>query len=586
MKDKFYRLSISVPALLILVLLLTPMFSTPSKVFAQERTPGDLAQVVTEKALAYFALDPTQVTVSDIVTEGVWARGYVVVMPDGEESLNLWVFIANQNEEGWTVAIEGQPEYNELLDVIPQSLRASYMLPVQEVDSSAAPTSDPTPQALTAWINQPELSMPWSTSIQWKLTGGPHNDNGSSTRPWSALDFSPGTSGNWRVRASAPGTARISSSCPSTVIIDHANGWQTGYAHLSNVKVVNGQTGITRGMELGTTAGLNCSGVKAFAAHTHFTLRKSGVFQEWNGRYIGGFYVRDGSAPYNGCLERVSDKKKYCQWSVLPSNAGTVGLGKPGKPTLSSPLNTTVFGTTVNLAWGSTYGVVQYSVEVATDTAFTSVVASGTPTGASLAVGTLTTGQYYWRVRAENYSYTGDWSATGSFYLQTDGTPPTPPPPAPIIVSPTLSPAVGTVCASHWYKVAGTGYNKTNVYLTLNTNKTANSTNSGKWKPNIPLGGQYKVEVYIGHHIGINWSCPTKYVNGDTSDARYKIYYAGGNTTKVINQLPLDNQWAYLGTYYFNAGTAGYVFLNDLNGETSLTRTVSFNVVRFTYVGP
>jgi murein DD-endopeptidase MepM/ murein hydrolase activator NlpD len=584
MKTKLQSLMKSFVFFVVLALLLTPAFSAPAPVFAQDVIESaDLVQAVTDSALAYFALDASQLTVSDIVSEGDWARGYVVVMTDGDESLNLWVFIGNFDGAVWTVTIEGQPAYDEQLANIPEMLRAPYMVAGQKMAMSSDELGlSPMPSLASSWVNQPELAMPWSTGIAWKLTGGPHNDNGSSTRPWSALDFSPGNSGNWKVRAAADGTARISSACPSTVIIDHANGWQTGYAHLSSVKVKNGQTGITRGMELGTASGLNCKSQNIYDAHTHFTLRRSGVFQEWKNRYVGGFYVRDGSAPYNGYLERVSDKKKINQWAYLPVNAGTVGLGKPGTPALTSPLNTTVNSSTVNFTWKSTYGVIQYQIQIGVDSTFGSVVASATPTATSYSISTLTTGQYYWRVRGENYLSNGDWSATGSFYLDTSGTPP----PAPFIVNPVLTPAVGTVCSSAWYKVSGTGYNGTNVYLTLNTQYSSQSTNSGKWTPNIPLSGRYKIEVYIGHHSPVTWSCPTKYISKDSSDARYKIYYSGGSTTKVIDQYPLDNQWATLGEYYFVAGTSGYIKLTDLNGEANLTRTISFNVVRVTWVGP
>jgi len=73
----------------------------------------------------------------------------------------------------------------------------------------------------------------------------------------------------------------------------------------------------------------------------------------------------------------------------------------------------------------------------------------------------------------------------------------------------------------------------------------------------------------------------------DTSDARYLVYPGGSlSQTVIIDQKPLNNQWADLGTYRFAAGAGNYVILTDFNTEPQATRTVSFSVLRFTYVGP
>ncbi|MGC1374735.1 MAG: hypothetical protein WA821_00825, partial [Anaerolineales bacterium] len=165
---------------------------------------------------------------------------------------------------------------------------------------------------------------------------------------------------------------------------------------------------------------------------------------------------------------------------------------------------------------------------------------------------------------------------------------PTPTTPAPIIVNPVISPAYGSCVASSWYKIAGAGYGGTDLYLTLNTNVPANSTNSARWTPNLPIAGQYKVEIFAAFHNQITWQCsPNTTIGYDTSDARYTVYPNGSAQSYVsIDQKPLNNQWAIIGTYSFPAGTSSYVILTDLNGEAQLTRTVSFNVLRFTYVGP
>jgi hypothetical protein len=165
---------------------------------------------------------------------------------------------------------------------------------------------------------------------------------------------------------------------------------------------------------------------------------------------------------------------------------------------------------------------------------------------------------------------------------------PTPTTPAPIIVNAVISPAYGSCVASSWYKIAGAGYSGTDLYLTLNTNAQASSTNSARWTPSLPLAGRWKVEAFVAFHNQITWQCaPNTTIGYDTSDARYKVYLNGiAQSYVAIDQKPLNNQWATIGTYSFSAGTSSYIILTDLNGESSLTRTVSFNVLRFTYVGP
>jgi serine/threonine-protein kinase len=160
--------------------------------------------------------------------------------------------------------------------------------------------------------------------------------------------------------------------------------------------------------------------------------------------------------------------------------------------------------------------------------------------------------------------------------------------PAPIIVEAVLIPIYGTCSGSHWYKIAGTGYGGTDLYLTLNTNVPANSTNFAKWIPNLPIAGQYRVEMFAVLHKQITWQCaPNTTIGLDTSDARYTVYLNGSAQPYVsIDQKPLNDQWATIGTYSFSTGTGSYVILIDLNDEPQLTRTISINVLRFTYIGP
>ncbi len=161
------------------------------------------------------------------------------------------------------------------------------------------------------------------------------------------------------------------------------------------------------------------------------------------------------------------------------------------------------------------------------------------------------------------------------------------PTPGPMIVNAVISPVYTTCASTAWYKIVNAGYDSTDLYLTLNTNVAANSTNHATWTPNLPLSGRYKVEAFVAFHNQITFCGPKTTIGYDTSNARYKVYQNGSLFQTVsVDQKPLNNQWATIGTYRFMAGVDSYVVLTDLNGKSSLTRTVSFNVLRFTYVGP
>lgn len=156
-------------------------------------------------------------------------------------------------------------------------------------------------------------------------------------------------------------------------------------------------------------------------------------------------------------------------------------------------------------------------------------------------------------------------------------------PPQVVVEEPNLTPPYnGEICSCGWYRFSNNRGHY--AYLTLNTNQASLSTNSGRWTPNLPVGGTWRVEAYIPDHAPLTWPCTGQYISWDTSDARYSIRHADGTTSRSGNQAPLANAWLNLGEYRFNSGTGGYVALSDLNGETNLSRFVSFSAMRFTLV--
>jgi hypothetical protein len=75
-----------------------------------------------------------------------------------------------------------------------------------------------------------------------------------------------------------------------------------------------------------------------------------------------------------------------------------------------------------------------------------------------------------------------------------------------------------------------------------------------RWTPTIPTTRVYDVYAW--------WSSlPTR-----PTAVEYRIAHAGGTAVVTRNQRTAGGQWVYLGTFQFNAGTAGYVQVSDVNG--------------------
>jgi hypothetical protein len=153
-----------------------------------------------------------------------------------------------------------------------------------------------------------------------------------------------------------------------------------------------------------------------------------------------------------------------------------------------------------------------------------------------------------------------------------------------VVEDPVLQPPFTTCPETYWSPFANDRGHT--AYLTLNTNNPIHSTNYGEWHPLIPQSGNYRVEAYIAGHAAITWCTGAgRTIEHDTSEARYAIHHAYGISTRVVSQYPLANQWLDLGEYYFTAGSAGYVALEDLNSEVEYSTLVSFSAMRFTYTG-
>jgi LasA protease len=146
----------------------------------------------------------------------------------------------------------------------------SSALPAMSIAPAAAPTDF--------------LRLPWLVGQRNWLFGGVHSNSGgcssqSCASPRAALDvYRP--SGGWdsdtsaaRILAAHSGTVTVFSSC--NVRVTHANGWATGYYHLSNVQVANGAT-VYAGQFIAnyanTQAQAICQGGSSSGPHLHLSL--------------------------------------------------------------------------------------------------------------------------------------------------------------------------------------------------------------------------------------------------------------------------------------------------------------------------
>jgi hypothetical protein len=99
--------------------------------------------------------------------------------------------------------------------------------------------------------------------------------------------------------------------------------------------------------------------------------------------------------------------------------------------------------------------------------------------------------------------------------------------------------------------------------------------NWGRWRPNIPTTGRYRVYAYRPQECGD--------VSGQaiTSQAHYRVEHANGATT-VIRDQNTSSEWIDLGAYQFNAGSTGNVYLDDATGEPySTRRVILFDAMRW-----
>jgi len=339
------------------------------------------------------------------------------------------------------------------------------------------------------------------------------------------------------------------------VRILHSDGTYGYYIHLkaNSFKYANDATVVT-----GNCIAISGNTGKTGGPHTHFNVTTESsnlVESSWIPvQFAEGVIHHDSLTPYSQNLQ--------------------------GSCTVSLPTTPTNVGATdgtnndyVRISWNAVSGATSYEVWRNVSNTTSGATKRGTVTSTSYddTSATPLIPYFYW-VKACNSSGCSGYSSSNAGYRGQDG--------VILLDRPTLTPPYsGDMCGSAWHQV--TGFGDAKAFLTLNTNQSSQSTNSGVWQPTLPVTGVYKVEAYIPNHPVTEWECPTKTISSDTSDAKYTV---GEQPPVSRDQAPLANAWLSLGNFTFNAGSTGKVKLVDLNSEASLTRTISFSAMRFTLI--
>lgn len=271
----------------------------------------DLAAAAQSAVAADFGVPADQIVITIVAQDGDWAYGTGVNPGDGEDgNPETRFFLAHNEPVGWNVALRYTSDFDLLLRSAPSGF------PTPEIRSTLDGFS-------AAGDGSSQLGFPFPTDQTWGFQG-PHPAQGASTR--DALDFYPyyGNASNAPVLAMRGGV--VYRPCENMILIDHGDGWTTGYYHVINPSVQNGQT-VQRGQQIGgTSAQFNCGGF-ANGPHVHIWVEFRGQSVAVAGRDIGGWTVEAGPNPYDGCLVKGATHRCTVDGTNYIVNDGQIGSG-------------------------------------------------------------------------------------------------------------------------------------------------------------------------------------------------------------------------------------------------------------------
>jgi len=123
---------------------------------------------------------------------------------------------------------------------------------------------------------------------------------------------------------------------------------------------------------------------------------------------------------------------------------------------------------------------------------------------------------------------------------------------------------------ANWHTPSYQCGHNTHAWYTWSTTNPVETANWGEWRPDIPLGGRYKIEAYIPY-------CNTG--QPETGGANYTIQHAGDSSTVTADQNSSVGLWMSLGEFDLRAGNDNIIRLTDLT-TTDDGRGVWFDALR------
>ncbi|WP_345237315.1 peptidoglycan DD-metalloendopeptidase family protein [Hymenobacter saemangeumensis] len=174
---------------------------------------------------------------------------------------------------------------------VPHAVAGWAATPLTPADTESA--SSPGLPTAAARVSAIDYRLPWDANREYYVSRhgtpaptGPHTPSGSRTtiydgftlHSYAALDFDTPDNADHNVRAAAPGTVTFAGFCEGScrygnlVIISHADGTRTYYAHNKSISVTVGQT-----VQTGTVLAIEgTTGVGSTGDHIHFEWRAAG----------------------------------------------------------------------------------------------------------------------------------------------------------------------------------------------------------------------------------------------------------------------------------------------------------------------
>lgn len=169
-------------------------------------------------------------------------------------------------------------------------------------------------------LTQPSLRLPWSDSVMWYFTGGPHGGwaDGSA---WGAVDFTPrdilgncNGSSDWAIAAAS---GKILRSEHGRVIQSLGNdnfqgkGWVVLYMHMASAGRVKEGAQLNMGERIGHPS---CEGGNADSSHLHIARLYNGVWiaPDKIPYVLSGWKIVGGDQEYDGKMSRGNETREAC----------------------------------------------------------------------------------------------------------------------------------------------------------------------------------------------------------------------------------------------------------------------------------